>query len=100
MYLTDLDAGWVDVENPQLGLSFRLDFDAYALPLARLLAGVRRAPGRCPWPGSYALGIEPWTTRLPLEQAVAAGEAIALAPGERLSTTVRATFAQIPAPAV
>jgi len=45
-----------------------------------------------PLAGSYALGIEPWTTRLPLEQAVEAGEAVPLGPGERLSTTVRATF--------
>ena len=99
VYLTDLDAGWVAVENPQLGLSFRLDFDA---SLFRWLVSWQAYGGAraMPLAGSYALGIEPWTTRLPLEQAVAAGEAIALAPGERLSTTVRATFAQSPAPAV
>ena len=39
-----------------------------------------------PLTGSYALGVEPWTSRLNLEDAVAAGEAIELAPGERFAT--------------
>jgi Domain of unknown function (DUF4432) len=94
VYLTDLDAGLVAVANPQLGLSFRLDFDA---SLFRWLVSWQAYGGAraMPLAGSYALGIEPWTTRLPLEHAVAAGEAIPLAPGARLSTTVRATFAPI-----
>jgi galactose mutarotase-like enzyme len=98
VYLTDLEAGWVTVENPRLGLSFRLDFDA---SLFRWLVSWQAYGGAraLPLAGSYALGIEPWTTRLPLEQAVAAAEAIVLGPGERLSTTVRATFERTAPPA-
>jgi len=90
IYLTDLTGGWVAVTNPRLDLTFSLHWDpavfhwiitwqpyggAEAMPLA----------------GAYALGIEPWISRLNLEQAVAAGEAIELLGGESLSTTLRAT---------
>jgi Domain of unknown function (DUF4432) len=94
VYLTDLDAGWVAVENHRLGLVFRLDFDE---SLFRWLISWQAYGGAeaMPLAGSYALGIEPWTTRLPLEQAVAAGDAVAVAPGERLTTTVRATFGRL-----
>jgi Domain of unknown function (DUF4432) len=91
VFLTDLDEGTVAVENPRLGRTFRLGFDrslfawvcswqpyggANALPLA----------------GSYALGIEPWVSSGNLAQAVAAGEAIELAGGASLETTLTATI--------
>ncbi|MDX6629813.1 MAG: hypothetical protein QOH00_2059 [Gaiellales bacterium] len=91
VFLTDLEEGTVAVENPRLGRTFRLRFDrslfgwvcswqpyggAHALPLA----------------GSYALGIEPWVSSGNLEQAVAAGEAIELAGGASLETTLTATI--------
>ena len=41
-----------------------------------------------PLTGSYALGVEPWTSMFNLERAVEAGEAIELAPGARLETEV------------
>ena len=92
VYLTDLTEGWAAVENPRLGLVFRLDFDPAVFrwviswqPYGGALAA--------PLGGSYALGIEPWTSRLPLGEAVAAGEALELAPGASLSTVVCATFA-------
>ena len=50
------------------------------------LSGARARP----LTGSYALGVEPWTSRFNLEQAVDAGEAIELAGGARLRTVVRA----------
>ena len=40
-------------------------------------------PWRQPLAGSYALGIEPWTSMLNLEEAVAAGVAVELAAGTR-----------------
>ena len=43
-----------------------------------------------PLTGSYALGIEPWTSMLNLEQAVAAGVAIELAGGASLTTSLQA----------
>ena len=43
-----------------------------------------------PLAGSYALGIEPWTSMLTLEKAVAAGVAVELAAGASIATTVQA----------
>jgi galactose mutarotase-like enzyme len=91
VFLTGLEPGDVAVENPRLGRTFRLRFDhllfrclctwqpyggAHALPLA----------------GSYALGIEPWVAPGNLEQAVAAGEAVELAGGAALATTLTAAI--------
>jgi Domain of unknown function (DUF4432) len=90
VYLTDLDAGWVAVENERIGLTFRLEFDHSLfgwLISWQPYGGAKAMPLR----GSYALGVEPWTTRRNLEQAVAAGEAVVLAAGASLGTIVRAT---------
>jgi hypothetical protein len=94
VYLTDLTEGWAAVENPRLGLVFRLDFDPAIFRWViswQPYGGARAAP----LSGSYALGIEPWTSRLPLGEAAVAGEALELAPGASLSTAVRATFAPV-----
>jgi galactose mutarotase-like enzyme len=93
VYLTGLHGGWVEVENAEFGLAFRLEFDA---SLFRWLIswqpyGGAKAP---PLAGSYALGIEPWTNRLNLEQAVAAGEAFELPPSGSHSTRLTATLRQ------
>lgn len=89
VYLTDLDAGWAEVRNPRLGLGFRLEFDC---ELFRWLISWQPYGGARadPLAGAYALGIEPWTSRLPLGDAVEAGEAHALAPGGSIATTVTA----------
>jgi hypothetical protein len=94
VYLTDLAGGWASVENPRLGLGFRLTWDpdvfrwivswqpyggAHAMPLA----------------GAYALGVEPWVTRRNLEEAAAAGEALSLDGGERFGTILRATMEEL-----
>lgn len=91
VFLTDLEAGWAAVENPRLGLAFRLDWDP---GLFRWIVcwqpyGGALAP---PLAGAYALGIEPWTTMLNLEAAVAAGAAVELSPGGSLATVVRASL--------
>jgi galactose mutarotase-like enzyme len=93
VYLTGLDAGWVAVENPTTGLSFGLEFDhrLFRWLISWQPYGGARAE---PLAGSYALGIEPWTTSLDLEHAVAAGEAVEVAPGGRFETTVRARLAR------
>jgi hypothetical protein len=95
VYLTGLTDGFVTVRNPRLGLAFRLDFDQ---ALFRWVISWQPYGGAVALPlsGSYALGVEPWTSRLPLAEAVAAGEALELAPGASLSTVFRATLAQAP----
>jgi Domain of unknown function (DUF4432) len=91
VYLCDLDGGWAAVENPRLGLTFRLEWDVsvFRWIITWQPYGGARA---LPLAGAYALGVEPWVTRLNLEAAVAAGEAIELAPGESFGTIVRARF--------
>jgi hypothetical protein len=91
VYLTDLAGGWVAVENPRIGLSFRLDWDpeVFRWIIAWQPYGGARA---MPLAGSYALGIEPWVTRRNLAEAIDAGEAVELEPHGRMSTEVRASL--------
>lgn len=88
-YVADLEVGWLSVRKPDAALTFRLEWDSAVFRGVQLwqpYGGARAAP----LTGSYALGVEPWTSRFPLELAVEAGEAIELAGGARLETTIRA----------
>jgi Domain of unknown function (DUF4432) len=89
--LTDLDEGTIAVENPRLGRTFRLRFDA---GLFRWLIAWQPYGGTHAYPlkGSYALGIEPWISSGNLADAVASGEAIELAGGAALETTLTAAI--------
>ena len=73
------------MRNPRLPLTFELEWDASLFRYAVLWMPYGGARAK-PLTGSYALGVEPWTSRLNLEDAVAAGEAIELAPGGRFAT--------------
>lgn len=91
VYLGDLEDGWARVENPRLGLAFRLDWDHTVfrwIVCWQPYGGARELP----LAGAYALGIEPWTSRLNLEHAVAAGEAVELLGGRSFGTILRASF--------
>jgi uncharacterized protein DUF4432 len=85
VYIGDLEATWLSVSNPRLGLTFRLEWEPAALGWVILWQAYGGADAP-PLTGSYALGVEPWTSRLNLEDALAAGEAIELGPGERFTT--------------
>jgi hypothetical protein len=89
VYLTGLDGGWASVTNPRLGLRFRLDFDHSVF---RWLISWQPYGGAeaLPLAGSYALGLEPWTSMHPLGEAAARGEAIPLEPGRSFATTLSA----------
>ena len=91
VFLGDLEDGTVAVENPHLGRTFRLRFDD---SLFRWLCTWQPYGGAraLPLAGSYALGIEPWVSAGNLEHAVAAGEAIELAGGASLETTLTAAI--------
>jgi len=91
VYAIDLEAGWVSVTNPSRGLTFRLAWDADLFTCVVLWQPYGGA-NELPLSGSYALGIEPWTSRHCLEQALAAGEAVELAAGESLATSLYATL--------
>jgi len=88
LYLTDLEAGWLSVRKPHPALTFRLEWDPAVFRWVVLWQPYGGARAK-PLSGSYALGVEPWTSRLTLERAVESGEAIELAGGARLETTVR-----------
>jgi Domain of unknown function (DUF4432) len=89
LFVTDLEAGWLSVRKPYPALTFRLEWDSAVFGWVVLWQPYGGARAK-PLSGSYALGVEPWTSRLTLEEAVAAGEAIELAGGGRLETTIRA----------
>src|SRR5262245_8595309 len=74
LYVTDLDAGWLSVRNPHVGLAFRLEWDPAVFGWIVLWQPYGRARAK-PLAGSYALGVEPWTRRPTLAQSGGAGEA-------------------------
>jgi len=92
--LTDLEEGRWTVVNPRLGLGFRLKWDASVFPWVQMWTpyGGADLP---PLTGIYGLGLEPWVSRFPLEQAIASGQARAIGPGETLTTSVRASVLEL-----
>jgi galactose mutarotase-like enzyme len=90
MYVGDLEETWLAVTNPRLGLTFRLEWEPAELAWVILWQAYGGADAP-PLTGSYALGVEPWTSRLTLEDALASGEAIELEPGDRFSTRFAAS---------
>ncbi len=89
--LADLTQGYAAVTNPRLGLTFRLSWDVSLFRWVILWQpfGGAQVP---PLVGVYGLGVEPWTACFNLEQAVSRGEAIELAPGEALTTTLQVSI--------
>jgi hypothetical protein len=90
IYIGDLEDTWLAVTNPRLGLTFRLEWEPAELAwvIVWQAYGGADAP---PLTGSYALGVEPWTSRLNLEDALASGEAIELAPRDHFATRFAAS---------
>jgi galactose mutarotase-like enzyme len=79
--------GRATVANPRLGLTFSFSWDAQTFPWVVLWQpyGGARDPSLA---GSYALGVEPWTARHCLGQAVEKNAATWLEPGKSLTTTL------------
>jgi galactose mutarotase-like enzyme len=88
VYLTDLEAGWAAVTNPRLGLRFLIEFDAEVFRWLIVWQPYGGAEAM-PLTGAYALGVEPWVSRLPLGEAVESGEALELAAGASFRTSLR-----------
>ena len=91
LYVGGFSDGRASVANPRLGLTFRLRWDEQVFPWVVLWQPYGGAvdPSLA---GSYALGLEPWTSRHNLACAIDNGEATWLEPGESLSTTVVASI--------
>jgi galactose mutarotase-like enzyme len=94
LFVGGFAVGRASVTNPRLGLTFTLRWDERVYPWVVLWQpyGGARDPSLA---GSYALGVEPWTSRHCLARAVEAGEATWLDPGESLSTTVVAAIRHV-----
>jgi hypothetical protein len=91
VYLTDLAGGWACVESPGRELAFRLEWDPAVFGWIvswQPYGGARAAP----LAGSYALGVEPWVAGGNLAAAQAAGQALRLAPGASLTTSLTASI--------
>jgi hypothetical protein len=90
LFVGGFSEGRASVTNPGLDLTFTLRWDERVYPWVVLWQpyGGARDPSLA---GSYALGVEPWTSRHCLARALDAGEATWLDPGASLSTTVVAS---------
>ena len=91
LFVGGFSTGRATVTNPRLDLVFGLEWDAAVFPWVVLWQPYGGAvdPSLA---GSYALGVEPWTYRGSLAQAVAAGEATWLDAGAELRSTVVASI--------
>jgi galactose mutarotase-like enzyme len=94
IFLSIPEYGVWSVTNPRLGLRFVLEWDASVFRWVTLWMpyGGAELP---PLTGIYGVGIEPWTSRFPLAQADAQGQAFSLHPGESLSTSLIARVEKI-----
>jgi galactose mutarotase-like enzyme len=92
LYVGGFSEGRASVENRRLGLTFRLRWDERVYPWVVLWQPYGGALDAS-LAGSYALGLEPWTSRHNLAAAIEHGEARWLDPGESLSTTLVASIA-------
>lgn len=78
LYMTDLRDGAASISNPDLGLRLSLEWDPRVFRWV-VLWQLFGAETNDPLAGAYLLGVEPWTSRLSLEQAVADGSALSVA---------------------
>jgi hypothetical protein len=85
VFLGSLERGIYSVTNPRLKLRFSLEWDVNVFPWLTYWQpfGGADLP---PLTGIYGVGLEPWTARYPLAQAVKVGRAHTLAGGQSLET--------------
>lgn len=91
--LTDLAEGRWSVVNPHLRLGFQMEWDASVFPWVQMWMPYGGAD-MPPLTGVYGLGLEPWVSRFPLEQAIQHGQARRLDAGGSLTTQVRASVVE------
>ena len=85
-YVTDLEAGWYAVENPETGVGFLLRFPADICPYLWLWLTYGA------WRGYHTAILEPWTSYpVTLSEAVRQGTHRRLEAGKTFSAEVRAT---------
>lgn len=86
-YLTELDDGWLACTDTDARRGFGLVFDREVFPVVWLWVSYGG------WRGNYHAIVEPWTGfPSSLSEAVAAGRARVLEPGESLETSITAVI--------
>jgi len=91
LFVTDLRQGTASVSNPELGLTVYLDWDLEVfkwIAIWQAFGGAKTGS----LAGTYALGVEPWTSRTCLTQAAATGTALRLDGGDRFETSIAVRF--------
>lgn len=89
LFATDLRLGTASISNPRLGLTVQLDWDCEVfkwVAIWQAFGGARMGS----LAGTYALGVEPWTSRTCLSHAAESGTALRVGAGEIFQTSVTA----------
>lgn len=92
VFATNLHQGSAEISNPQRGLTVRLNWDREIfrwVTLWQVFGGAHVEP----LAGTYALGVEPWTSRTCLSDAVAEGTALQLDGGASVHAKIKVAFA-------
>ena len=85
VFLNGLAQGMYRVANPRLKLSFVLQWEVEVFPWLVVWQPYGGAD-QPPLTGIYGIGLEPWTSRYPLAEAVKQGQAKTLPRGQSLET--------------
>jgi hypothetical protein len=92
-YLTDLDAGWYAITNPEKQVGFGIHFDPAVFGYLWYWQQLGDVAQGYPWWGrTHTAALEPWTSYPTngLTEAIANGTARELQPGEELTTRLAA----------
>ncbi len=88
-YLTDLSAGWYAITNPTRQVGFGINFDPALFRYIWYWQQLGDVAQGYPWWGrTHTAALEPWTSYPTngLKEAISNGTAMALQPGEEIST--------------
>ncbi len=93
-FLTSLESGHYTVTSPSRKLRFSLEWDAALFPWVAFWQPYGGAD-QVPFTGMYGVGIEPWTSRYSLAEAVEKGQAQRLAGRASLQTRLVASVTSL-----
>ena len=93
-FLTGLECGHYTVTSPRRQLRFSLDWDNTLFPWVAFWQPYGGAD-QAPFTGMYGVGIEPWTSRYSLAEAIEKGQAHRLAGRTSLQTRLVASVTRL-----
>jgi hypothetical protein len=92
-YLAELEDGWYAITNPARGVGFGLRFDRALFRYVWYWQQLGNVAQGYPWWGRvHTAALEPWTSYPTggLNEAIANGTALVLAPGQEVATSLQA----------